>query len=57
LAAFNESIEVAEARINALGGHSLTLEQLEEALDDASDAQYREKARLHEIAERAFVKA
>jgi hypothetical protein len=57
LAAFNESIEVAEARINALGGHSLTLEQPEEALDDASDAQYREEARLHEIAERAFVKA
>jgi hypothetical protein len=57
LAAFSESIEVAEARISALGGHSLELEQLEKSMVDASDAQYREEARLHETAEAAFVTA
>jgi hypothetical protein len=57
LAAFSELIEVAEARISALGAQSLLLEQLEVSLDKALDAQYRQEARLHEIAERAFVTA
>lgn len=54
---FDESVALANVRISTLGGHSATLKRLNMLLKDAKAAQYKEEARLHEIAENAFVEA
>lgn len=54
---FSENVAVAEARISALGTHTVMLERLDDRLDDAMDAQYRKESTLNQIAEDAFVAA
>ena len=54
-ATFDESVALANARISALGGHPATLSRLIVLFKEAKAAQYKEEAKLHEIAEDAFV--
>jgi hypothetical protein len=56
-ATFDDSVAIANARISALGGLSATLSRLNVTLGEAGAAQYKEEARLHDIAEGAFTAA
>ena len=56
-ATFDDPVVTANARISALGGHSATLSRLNVLLKAAKAAQYKEEAKLHDIAEDAFVEA
>lgn len=56
-ATFDDPVVIANARIRALGGLSATLRSLNVSLKEAKAAQYKEEARLHEIAEEAFIAA
>lgn len=55
--AFDEPVAIANARISALGGHSVSLSRLSYSLKRAKSTQYKAESGLNEIAEDAFIAA